>query len=97
MYTDASTFGLGVVLSQCDKKGKNFMTAYAIRSINSAEASYTIKHLETLAVVWGFKHFPNIILGYEITLYTDNAAANELLKTRGRARLHACDSRRIIT
>ncbi len=36
--------------------------------------------LVTLAIVWALKHFQNIILGYPITVYTNNAAVTELFK-----------------
>ncbi len=41
MYTDASTFGLGAVLMQCDETGKNHVIAYASRTLSSAEADNT--------------------------------------------------------
>ncbi len=80
MCTDASTVGLGAVIMKCDERRKIQVTAYASYTLNSAEASYSITHLETLAVVWGLKRFRDIILGYEITVYTDHAAIIKLFK-----------------
>ncbi len=61
-------------------RAKNQVTAYTSRTLNSAESSYSITNLETLAVVWDLKHFCDIILGYEITVYTDHAVVTELFK-----------------
>ncbi len=80
MYADASTLGLGAVLLQCDERGKDHVIAYVSRTLNSAEANYSIIHLETLAVVWRLKHFRDVLLGYEIKVCTDHAAVTELLK-----------------
>ncbi len=83
MCTDASTLGLGAVLIQCDDRGKIHVMVYASRTPNSAETNYSIRHLETLALVWGLKHFFRyIILGYEVTVYTDHAAVAELFRCK---------------
>ncbi len=82
LCTGASTFRLGAVLMLCDERSKNHVTAYVSRTFNSAEANYSIRHLETLAVVWGLKHFHDIILGYKITIYTNHSAITELFKGR---------------
>ncbi len=60
------------------ERGKDHAIGYASRTLNSAEASHSVMHLETLVVVWVLKHFCDIILGYEITVYTDHAAVPEL-------------------
>ncbi len=78
--TDAPALGLGAVLMQCDERGKNHVIAYASRVYNTAEANYSVTHLETLPVVWALKHFKDIVLEYQITIYTDHAAVTELLK-----------------
>ena len=80
--TDASALGLGAVLMQPDEHGKNRVIAYASRTLNPAESNYSVIHQETLAVVWALKHFRDIILGYEITVFTDPAAVTELFKGR---------------
>ena len=82
LYTDASALGLGAVLMQTDARGKNRVIAYASRTLNPAESNYSVTHQETLAVVWALKHFRDIILGYDITVYTDHAAVTELFKGR---------------
>ena len=41
LHTDWSTLGIGVVLTQMDDEGKEFVVAYASRSNNNAEAQYS--------------------------------------------------------
>ncbi len=64
------------------KEVKNHLTAYASRVLNTAEANYSVTHLETPAVVWALKHFKDIVLGYPITIFTDDAAVTELFKRK---------------
>ena len=82
LYTDASALGLGAVLMQTDDRGKNRVIAYASRTLNSAEANYSVTHQEALAIVWGLKTFRDIIFGYPITCYTDHAAVTNLFEGR---------------
>ncbi len=82
LYKDASALGLGAVLMQPDTPGKNHAIAYASRTLNQAEANYSVTHQETLAIDWALKHFRGIILGYPITVFTDHAPVTELFKGR---------------
>ncbi len=74
LYTDASALRLGAILMQSDARGKNRAIAYSSRTLNQAESNYSVTHQETLAVVWAFKHFRDIILGYPITVFMDHAS-----------------------
>ena len=80
MYTDASAMGLGAVLMQKDSRQKNRPIAYASRVLTPAEANYNVTHQETLGVVWGLKHFKDLIYGYPITVFTDHAAVTEIFR-----------------
>ncbi len=82
LYSDASALGLGAVLMQPDTRGKNHVIAYASRTLNQAEANYSVTHQETLAIVWALKHFRDIILGCPITVFTDHVPVTELFKGR---------------
>ncbi len=84
LYTDASTTGLGAVLMQPDDRGKNRAIAYASRTLNPAETNFSVTHVEGLAVVWALKHYRDIILGYNITAFTDHAAITELFRGKGK-------------
>jgi hypothetical protein len=52
LHTDWSMLGLGVMLTQCDDEGKEFVGAYASRSNNAAESHYNSYEGECLATVW---------------------------------------------
>ncbi len=69
---------------QPDYRGKNRAIAYASRTLNSTEANYSVTHLEGLAVVWAHKHFREIALGYNISVFTNHAAITELFRGRGK-------------
>ncbi len=68
LYTDASALVLGVFRRQPNARGKNHAIAYASRTVNQAEANYSVTHQETLAIVWALQHVRDIILGYPITV-----------------------------
>ena len=59
--TDASEFGLGVVLSQ-EQDGEEHVISYASRSLNTAERRYSITRKELLAVVFGLNVSDRICL-----------------------------------
>ncbi len=82
LYTDASALGLGAVVMQTDGSGKNRVIAYASRTLNPAESNYYVTHQENLAINWALKQFKDIILGGQITVFTDHAAVPELFKGR---------------
>ena len=67
IHTDASKLQLGAVISQ---KGKPI--AFYFRKINSAQHNYTTSEKELLSIVETLKEFCNILLGHQITVYTDH-------------------------
>ncbi len=82
IYTDPSTVGIGAVLIQTDGAGKIHAIAFASRVLTAAEKNYSVTHLEIIAVVWALKYFRDIIMGYEITVYTDHSPITEIFKGR---------------
>ena len=67
IHTDASKLQIGAVISQ---KGKPI--AFYSREMNSAQQNYTITEKELLSIVETLKEFRNILLGHQITVYTDH-------------------------
>ena len=95
LETDASTSGLGAVLSQAQvktlpstkRKSLKDQTetvrpiAYASRTLQAHEQNYGITELEALAVVWAVKHFRPYIYGQRCRVITDHQALKSLLNT----------------
>lgn len=82
LMTDASGEGLGAVLGQKDDEGKEYVVAYASRSLRGAEERYPITELECLAVIWGIQHFHKFLLEKKFIVYTDHAALKGLKKAK---------------
>ncbi len=78
LCTDASALGVGVVLMQTEDGRRPQVIAFASRVLNSGEFKYSVTHIGELAVVWGLKHFRDIIYNYPITVYTDYTAVTQL-------------------
>ena len=78
LYTDASATGLGAVLLQ-DIQNQLKPVAYASRMLLKAERNYCTTDRELLAIVWALKHFRELILGYEIHIWTDHNPLTPLL------------------
>jgi hypothetical protein len=74
LFTDASTFALGAVLTQEDDDGNEHVIAYASRSLLPAEKNYTATELECLAVVWAIGKFHHYVHGKMFELVTDHSA-----------------------
>ena len=67
IHTDASKLKIGTVIS---KKGNPI--AFYSRDMNSAQQNYTTTEKELLSIVETLKEFRNILLGHQITFYTDH-------------------------
>lgn len=69
LYCDASSVGLGAVLSQ---EGK--VIAYASRSLTKQERKFFPTELECLAVLWAIEKFRGYLEGYKFNVITDHAS-----------------------
>ena len=67
IHTDASKLQIGAFISQ---KGKP-IDVYS-RNINISQQNYTPTEKELLSIVATLKEFRNILLGHQITVYTDH-------------------------
>ena len=81
LETDASTLGLGAILSQKQKDGSIHPITYSSRQLQRSEKNYGITELETLAIVWSLKHFRPYLYGHHCVLYTDHSACTSLLNS----------------
>ena len=78
--TDASDYGLGIVLSQ-EQEGQERVLSYASRSLNQAEKNYSITRKELLAVVFGLKKFRPYLISRKFVVRTDHSALQWLRRT----------------
>ena len=79
LMCDASNFAVGAVLGQKDGK-LSHVIYYASRTLDTAQANYTMTEKELLAVVFALDKFRSYILGSKVIVYTDHAALKFLLK-----------------
>jgi hypothetical protein len=67
IYVDASEYHMGAVIKQ---EGKPL--AFWSHKLNKAQAKYTTGERELLSIVEILKEYRNMLLGYPITIYSDN-------------------------
>ena len=72
--TDASDFGIGAVLSQCQEDGKEHVISYASRLLTKPERNYCVTRKELLAVVTFLHHFRQYLIGAPFVIRTDHGA-----------------------
>ena len=80
LQTDSSDYGLGAVLFQRDEAGHDQVVAFISRTLKGSELAYTTTEKEALAVVWALQKLRTIILGSELTIFTDHKALTFLTK-----------------
>lgn len=72
IHCDASTIGLGCMLTQQDDEGKEVVIAYASRTLNVHERNYTVTELELAAVIFGIEKFRPYVEGVKFRVITDH-------------------------
>ena len=72
--TDASDFGIGAILSQCQEDGKEHVISYASRLLTKPERNYCVMRKELLAVVTFLHHFHQYLIGAPFVIWTDHGA-----------------------
>jgi len=73
--------GLGVVLTQFDDDGREFVVSYTGRSNNKMKAKYSSYEGECLAVVWVVSSFGYYFYGSPFTLITNNQPLKFLMES----------------
>ena len=76
---DASSFGLGAVLSQKDSTDFWRPVAFASRALSVTEKRYAQIEKEALAVTWASEKFQDFVLGKEFIIETDHKPLVPLL------------------
>lgn len=92
LSVDASTDGLGAVLSQVPPGGATARPiAFASKSLTYAQSKYPAHRLEFFALKWAVcDKFHHWLRGHQFTMWTDN---NPLTYILSKARLDACEQR----
>ena len=76
---DASSFGLGAVVTQLQKNGEWRPVAYNSRSMSDAEKRYPQIDKEALAVTWACERFSDLLIGMTFKIETDHKPLISLL------------------
>ncbi|XP_075141564.1 uncharacterized protein LOC142217269 [Leptodactylus fuscus] len=72
LQTDASTYGLGAVLSQVDSAGHEHPVQYLSRKLLPRGVAYATVEKECLAIVWALQHLQPYLYGRHFTVVTDH-------------------------
>ncbi|MGL5690696.1 MAG: reverse transcriptase domain-containing protein, partial [Bacteroidales bacterium] len=82
LTTDASSTGIGAVLSQINKNGSEEMICAFSKKLDKAQMNYSVTDRELLAVVKGIDNFRHYLLGKPFSLRTDHKALEYLWKAK---------------
>lgn len=79
MAVDASSYGLGAVLSYVSDDGEEKPIAYTSRSLSASEQNYSMIETEPLAIVFCIKKFHQYLFGSGFSLLSDHGSLTLLL------------------
>ena len=84
LTTDASCYGLGVVLTLISG-GEEKIIAFVSRTLSDAEKNYSVIEKQMLACFWATKRLRSFLWGMNYTLRTDHKPLVSILTTKGSA------------
>jgi hypothetical protein len=85
IYVDAGPHGIGTIMTQIDKEGKEWLIACGSHAFSDLEKRFSQVEKETLAPVWALLHYKYQLLGNDnFTIYSDNEAVVRILSTESK-------------
>lgn len=82
LHTDASSQGYGIVLLQKQSDGKMHPVGYSSRKTSNLESKYHSFELETMAIIYGIRHFETMLKGIHFKKFTDCSALQMTLSKK---------------
>lgn len=80
LLTDASDFGLGVIMGQRNDENVPQVLAYASQLMSSAQRNYSTTDKELLGIIFGLEHFRPYCFGTKVKVITDHHSLCHLRK-----------------
>lgn len=71
LYTDASPYAIGAVLTQENETGEQRIISFASKALTETEQRYAQTQREALAIVWAVEHFYYFLMGRKFLIRTD--------------------------
>ena len=72
VIVDASPVGLGAILAQRSKEGKESIVMFASKTLSGPERRYCQTEKEALAIVWAVERFSHFLTGSSFTVVSDH-------------------------
>lgn len=95
VVTDASSYGLGGVLTQVENDVEK-PVCFTSFSLNSAQRKYPILHLEALALVCVIKKFHKFLFGQKFKVFTDHKPLLGIFGKEGRHSIYVTRLQRYV-